>query len=63
MTVIKKCQANGPSTRQHRSMREGIVKLVNEMKIALQIVDSRTHFNIYPQNNYHDDIDRAPVVL
>ena len=37
MTVIKKFQANGPTTRQHRSMQEVIVKSVNKVKIGDRI--------------------------
>ena len=36
MPVMKNCLANGPSTRQHISMREGIVKSEKEMKIGLK---------------------------
>ena len=36
---MKIFQANGPSTRQHRSIQEGIVMSRNEMKIEDRIKD------------------------
>ena len=55
MTVMKKCQAYGPSTRQHGSMQEGIVKTDREIKIGDRIKDPNYSLNTDGQNKGHQE--------